>query len=120
MVRLLHYSDTENLYDDAERAARFAGRLRELDGPDALVVGTGDNTAPGVVSMAASGRHTLDFADAVDAVVDTFGNHDFDYGPDATRELVADGDLTWVSANVRDEDGDPFGAEEGVVPWTIA
>ena len=56
MVRLLHYSDIENLFDDAERAARFVGRIRELDGEDALVVGTGDNTAPGVVSLAANGQ----------------------------------------------------------------
>ncbi|WP_435118777.1 bifunctional metallophosphatase/5'-nucleotidase [Halolamina sp. C58] len=120
MVRLLHYSDIENLFDDAERAGRFAGRIRELDGEDALVVGTGDNSAPGVVSLAASGRQIIDFADAVDTVADTFGNHDFDYGPDATRELVADSPFTWVSANARDEDGERFGAEAGVVPWTIA
>ncbi|MFD1527243.1 bifunctional metallophosphatase/5'-nucleotidase [Halolamina salina] len=120
MVRLLHYSDIENLFDDAERAGRFAGRIRELDGDDALVVGTGDNTAPGVVSLAASGRQVLDFADAVDTVADTFGNHDFDYGPDATREFVADSPFTWVSANARDENGERFGADEGVVPWTVA
>jgi 2',3'-cyclic-nucleotide 2'-phosphodiesterase (5'-nucleotidase family) len=120
MVRLLHYSDIENLYDDAERAGRFAGRIRELDGDDALVVGTGDTTAPGVVSLAADGRQVLDFAEAVDTVADTFGNHDFDYGPDATREIVADSEFTWVSANARDEAGGRFGAAEGVVPWTIA
>jgi 2',3'-cyclic-nucleotide 2'-phosphodiesterase (5'-nucleotidase family) len=120
MVRLLHYSDIENLYDDAERAGRFAGRLRQLDGDDALVVGTGDTTAPGVVSLAADGRQVLDFADAVDTVADTFGNHDFDYGPDATREIVADSEFTWVSANARDEAGGRFGAAAGVVPWTIA
>lgn len=120
MVRLLHYSDIENLYDDAERAGRFAGRIRELDGPDALVVGTGDTTAPGVVSLAANGRQVLDFADAVDTVADTFGNHDFDYGPDATREIVADSEFTWVTANARDEDGKRFAADEGTAPWIIA
>ncbi|MFB6220382.1 MAG: bifunctional UDP-sugar hydrolase/5'-nucleotidase [Halolamina sp.] len=119
MVRLLHYSDIENIYDDPERAGRFAGRLRELDGEDALVLGTGDNTAPGVVSMAARGRQALDFFSAVDAAADTFGNHDFDYGPDETRELVAESDTTWVGANVRDENGEPFGADEGAVPWSI-
>jgi 2',3'-cyclic-nucleotide 2'-phosphodiesterase (5'-nucleotidase family) len=119
MVRLLHYSDIENIYDDAERAGRFAGRLRELDGEDALVLGTGDNTAPGVVSMAAQGRQALDFFSAVDAAAETFGNHDFDYGPDEARELVADSEATGVGANVRDENGDPFGDDEGVTPWTI-
>jgi 2',3'-cyclic-nucleotide 2'-phosphodiesterase (5'-nucleotidase family) len=119
MVRLLHYSDIENIYDDAERAGRFAGRIAELDGEDALVVGTGDNTAPGVVSLAARGRQALDLFSAVEADADTFGNHDFDYGPDETRGLVAESETTWLGANVRDEQGEPFAAEEGAVPWTI-
>jgi 2',3'-cyclic-nucleotide 2'-phosphodiesterase (5'-nucleotidase family) len=109
----------ENIYDDAERAGRFAGRLRELDGEDALLLGTGDNTAPGVVSLAARGRQALDFFSAVGATAETFGNHDFDYGPDEARALVAESETTWVGANVRDEDGTLFAAAEGAVPWTI-
>ena len=120
MVRLLHYSDIENIYDDAERAGRFAGRLAELDGEDALVVGTGDNTAPGVVSLAARGRQALDLVSVVGTTADTFGNHDFDYGPEEARSLVAESENTWVSANVHDEEGGPFAAAEGAVPWTIA
>ncbi|TKX70625.1 bifunctional UDP-sugar hydrolase/5'-nucleotidase [Halorubrum sp. SP9] len=119
MVRLVHYSDIENVFDAPERAARLAGRLRALSGPDAAVVATGDTTAPGVLSLVATGRQVLDFYDATDTELDTFGNHEFDYGPDALRDLVADSPATFVSANVRDEDGDPFGRDEGVVPWAI-
>jgi len=36
-----------------------------------------------------------------------------------SRELVDDATATFVSANVRDENGDPFGRDEGVVPWTV-
>ncbi|MYL15481.1 bifunctional metallophosphatase/5'-nucleotidase [Halorubrum terrestre] len=117
MVRLVHYSDIENVFDAPERAARLAGRIRALSGPDAAVVGTGDTTAPGVLSLVATGRQVLDFYEATDTVLDTFGNHEFDYGPDALRGLVADSPATFVSANVRDEDGEPFGRGEGVVPW---
>ncbi|EJN59113.1 bifunctional metallophosphatase/5'-nucleotidase [Halogranum rubrum] len=119
MPRFLHYSDIENVYDDPERAGRLAGTLVALDGEDALVVGTGDNTSPGVVSMVSKGHQAVDFFDAVDADLSTFGNHDFDYGPDETRSLLTETSHTWVSANVYDEDGDPFGAAEGVVPWTV-
>ncbi|WP_224449276.1 bifunctional metallophosphatase/5'-nucleotidase [Haloprofundus salilacus] len=119
MPRLLHYSDIENVYDDPERAGRLAGLLYSLDGPDSLVVGSGDNTSPGVLALVSKGRQALDFFRAVDSDVETFGNHDFDYGPDATRELVADAPQTWVSTNVRDEAGDRFGRDEGVVPWTV-
>ncbi|WP_435075441.1 bifunctional metallophosphatase/5'-nucleotidase [Halorubrum sp. HHNYT27] len=118
MARLVHYSDIENVFDAPERAARLAGRIRELSGPDAAVVATGDTTAPGVLSLVASGRQVLDFYEATDTRLDTFGNHEFDYGPDALRGLVADAPVTFVSANVRDEAGDPFGRAEGVVPWT--
>ncbi|WP_280587967.1 bifunctional metallophosphatase/5'-nucleotidase [Halorubrum sp. Boch-26] len=118
MVRLVHYSDIENVFDSPERAARLAGRIRALSGPDAAVVATGDTTAPGVLSLVATGRQVLDFYDATDTVLDTFGNHEFDYGPDALRGLVADAPATFVSANVRDEAGEPFGRAEGVVPWT--
>ena len=118
MVRLIHYSDVENVFDSPERAARLAGRIRDLDGPDAAVVGTGDTTAPGVLSLVSRGRQTLDFYAATDTVLDTFGNHEFDYGPDALRELIDDAPAGYVSANVRDEAGDPFGRDLGVVPWT--
>ncbi|VTT85597.1 5'-nucleotidase [Halorubrum sp. DM2] len=119
MVRLVHYSDIENVFDDPERAARLAGRVRALSGPDAAVVATGDTTAPGVLSLVATGRQVLDFYEATDTLLDTFGNHEFDYGPDALRDLVADAPATFVSANVRDENGGPFGRDEGVVSWAV-
>ena len=117
-VRLLHYSDLENVYDTPERAGRLAGLLADRDGSDAVVVGTGDNTAPGILSMVTEGRQALDLFAAVDPDVDTFGNHDFDYGLDATREIVRESPQTWVSANVRHE-GDVFAADAGVVPSTV-
>ncbi|OYR70186.1 bifunctional metallophosphatase/5'-nucleotidase [Halorubrum ezzemoulense] len=117
MVRLVHYSDIENVFDAPERAARLAGRIRALSGPDAAVVGTGDTTAPGVLSLVATGRQVLDFYEVTDTALDTFGNHEFDYGPDPLRGLVADSPATFVSANVRGEAGEPFGRDEGVVPW---
>ncbi|GAA0258381.1 bifunctional metallophosphatase/5'-nucleotidase [Halobaculum roseum] len=119
MPRFVHYSDIENVYDDPERAGRLAGLITALDGPDAAVVGSGDDTAPGVAATVSKGRQAVDFFRAVGTDVETFGNHDFDFGTDATRAIVADSPQTWVSANVRDEDGEPFGAAEGVVPWTV-
>ncbi|RDI72743.1 bifunctional metallophosphatase/5'-nucleotidase [Halopelagius longus] len=118
MPRLLHYSDIENVYDDPARVARLAGRIRELDGEDALVCGSGDNTSPGVLPLVDRGRQALDFFDAVGTDVSTFGNHDFDYGPAAARSLVADAPQTWVSANVRDEDGGRFAADH-VTPYAV-
>ncbi|MBB6645360.1 bifunctional metallophosphatase/5'-nucleotidase [Halobellus ruber] len=118
MPRLLHYSDAENVYDDPTRAGRLAGTIRRLDGPDALVCGTGDNTAPGVLALIEEGRQALDLFDAVGPDFETFGNHDFDFGPEATRSLVRAAPQTWITANVYDPDGERFAAEE-TVPWTV-
>ncbi|MFC6785554.1 bifunctional metallophosphatase/5'-nucleotidase [Halobaculum halobium] len=119
MPRFVHYSDIENVYDDPDRAGRLAGLITGLDGPDAAIVGAGDDTSPGVAATVSNGRQAVDFFRAVGTDVETFGNHDFDFGTDAARGIVADSPQTWVSANVRDEDGDPFGEAEGVVPWTV-
>jgi len=123
--RLLHYSDVENAFDDPERIGRLAGLLTALDGDDAVVVGSGDNTAPGVLSLVTEGRHSLPFFEAVDAEFETFGNHDFDYEPAATKELVADSPQTWLTANVREPAADGDGASderfasEQTEPWAI-
>ena len=118
MVRLLHYSDIENVYDDPTRVGRFAGLISSLSNANSLVVGTGDNTAPGVTSLVSDGRQALDLYRQIGTDVATFGNHDFDYGLAATIDLVADAPQTWVNANIRDSDGDRFGADVGVVPTT--
>ncbi|MFC3476981.1 bifunctional metallophosphatase/5'-nucleotidase [Halobacterium litoreum] len=112
-VRILHYSDLENVYDSPEQAGRLAGLL--ADRGDAIAAGSGDNTAPGVLSLVTESRQALDLYDAVDPDVATFGNHDFDYGADTTAEIVAESPQTWVSANVY-RDGDRVA---GVDPWTI-
>ena len=121
--RLLHYSDVENAYDDPGRIGRLAGLVGSLRDDDTLVLGTGDNTAPGVLSMVSEGRQALDFFAAVAPDADTFGNHDFDYGPDAITEIVRESPQTWVSANVEWADGERsgqrFGSEAGVVPSTV-
>ncbi|WP_396612185.1 bifunctional metallophosphatase/5'-nucleotidase [Haloferax sp. S1W] len=118
MPRFLHYSDLENVYDDPERAGRLAGCVTTLDDDDTLVVGTGDNSAPGVLSLIERGGQVLDFYRAVDADLETFGNHEFDYGPTRLRELVGNSLPTWVSCNIRDEAGERFAAAEGAVSRT--
>ncbi|MEA5387026.1 5'-nucleotidase C-terminal domain-containing protein [Haloarculaceae archaeon H-GB2-1] len=83
-----------------------------------MVVGTGDNTGPGVLSLVTDGRQSLDFFAAVRPDFETFGNHDFDYGLSATKEIVAGSPQTWVSANVL-ENGHSFASDAGVVPSAV-
>jgi len=115
VFRVLHYSDLEAAYDTPARVGRIAGLIDARRDDRTLVVGTGDVTAPGVLSLATRGEVALEFWRAVDPDAATFGNHDFDYGLDRTRDLVARSPHPWVSTNVT-RDGDRFGADAGVVP----
>jgi 2',3'-cyclic-nucleotide 2'-phosphodiesterase (5'-nucleotidase family) len=128
-ARVLQYSDVENAYDRPGRIGRLAGLIGTLRGEDSLVVGTGDNTAPGVLSLVTEGRQALDFFGRIDPALETFGNHDFDHGTEAIRDIVADAPQTWVATNVYrpgsdpseqlHEGGDRFGTDVGVVPTAI-
>ncbi|WP_135365760.1 bifunctional metallophosphatase/5'-nucleotidase [Halosimplex halophilum] len=105
--RLLHYSDLENAFDRPERVGRLAGTIESVRGPGTLVVGTGDQLAPGALAIEERGRQTLPFYDRVAPDAETFGNHDFDHSPADTREVVAESGVDWLGANVR-VDGEPF------------
>ncbi|WP_312908775.1 bifunctional metallophosphatase/5'-nucleotidase [Natronosalvus caseinilyticus] len=117
-ARVLQYSDVENACDEPARIGRLATALHQYRDADTIVVGTGDNTAPGVLPLVMEGRQALEFYDAVDPDLETFGNHDFDFGVDATREVVRRSPQAWLSANVQ-RNGGPFGSDVGVRPWTV-
>ena len=117
-LRLLHYADVENTYDDSERIGRLAGLINHLRDEETVVCGSGDNTGPSVLSLVTRGRQALDFFHTVEPDVETFGKHDFDHGPDALLEVVNDSPQTWVCANAF-RAGERFAATKGAEPWTV-
>lgn len=118
MVRLLHYSDVENAYDDPERIGRLAGAIERRRDDDTLVLGTGDNTGPGALALATRGEQSLPFFEVIEPDCETFGNHDFDYGPERTRELIERSPQPWLTANVFDGE-DRFGRDVGTAPSVV-
>ncbi|WP_435364200.1 bifunctional metallophosphatase/5'-nucleotidase [Haloarchaeobius sp. DYHT-AS-18] len=122
-LRILHYADVERATDDPQTLGRLVGLIHSLRDEETLVVGSGDNFAPGVLSLVTKGRQVLDFYEAVQPDADTFGNHDFDHGLEVTRDVVRDAPMPFVCANVFDGDGDDadrFASEHGTVPWLVA
>lgn len=115
-VRLVQYSDIENACDYPRQIGRLVRTIRERSDEETLLLGTGDNTSPGVLPLVTEGKQALEFYDAIEPDVETFGNHDFDYGYEATLEVVRNSPHKWVSANVL-RNGEPFGTEVGVEPW---
>jgi 2',3'-cyclic-nucleotide 2'-phosphodiesterase (5'-nucleotidase family) len=110
-LRVLHYSDLETALDDPVRSAALAGTIDALADAETVVVGSGDNTAPGALSLATEGRAAMAFFEAVDPDADTFGNHDFDFGPETARELAGTAPQSWLCANA-EHDGGRFAAVE--------
>lgn len=118
--RLLQYSDLENIYDSPERLGRLAETIATHRDDGTLVVGSGDNVAPSVLGLVENGQQALAFFETIRPDLDTLGNHDFDFGPDATRRLVRESPQEWVSANLYEpadgDDGNTGGeASEGAV-----
>ncbi len=116
VLRLLHYADLEDTYDDPAHIGRVAGLVDQLSDEQTVVIGAGDNIAPGSLGLATNCQHTLPFFEAIDADVETLGNHDFDYGTETLLSVIRASPQTWLCVNAYDGDA-LFGGDAGVVPW---
>lgn len=117
-LRVVHYADLEATYDDPERIARVVGLIDSLRDSNTILVGAGDNVAPGALALLTEGEQALSFFEKIQPDVDTLGNHDFDYGVDTLLSVIRCSPQTWVCANAYTDD-ERFGQDAGVVPWTI-
>jgi len=130
-VRLLHdthfHGRFENAFADDLNVANYFGLMNEIQGVtsgfgsgsgNVLRVGNGDDLASSVLSAVFEGRHIVSAFNAGGLDYDTFGNHDFDMGPDVLRTRVSESRFTWVSANVREE-GEVFAADAGAQPYGL-
>lgn len=111
----LHYSDLETALDRPARLARLAGLVTSCRDDRTLVVGTGDDCAPGALPLVTDGRAALAAFDALAPDADVPGNHDFDSGVAAAREVFAAAPQPYLAANLRG------GADRAppVEPWCI-
>ncbi len=101
-LRLHHVADLEGAYDDPARVGALAGLIEALRDDRALVLGAGDNTALGVLSLRTdAGRgQARPFFETVAPVADTFGNHDLDRGPAWAFEWADSVPTTYLCANL--------------------
>jgi 2',3'-cyclic-nucleotide 2'-phosphodiesterase (5'-nucleotidase family) len=108
--------------EDEANIARYATLVERLkEGRDnVLFVGNGDDLAPSLFASIYHGSHIIDALNAMGLDYDTFGNHEFDYGPDNLLEQVEASDFGWVTGNIVDgRTGDAFGAEQGVRRYLV-
>ena len=77
--------------DDNENIESYFGLMDDLAEPDrTLRLGAGDDLGSSALSSEFEGQHVVDPFEAGDLTHDTFGNHDFDFGPDVLRTRVSE------------------------------
>jgi 5'-nucleotidase len=115
-VTLLQINDVYELepVDEGRRGgfARLATLLRRVraERSRTLFVLAGDTLSPSVASASFLGAHMIAGLNALGLDAATFGNHEFDFGPDVLRERMRESRFVWLSANVLERgDRRPFG-----------
>lgn len=99
--------------------ARVLTLKREIEkqSPNTLFLLAGDTISPSVESMTYKGSQMIDAWNAAGLDYATFGNHEFDFGPDVLRQRMKESRFKWVAANVIDKNtGKPFG---DALPYVI-
>lgn len=99
------------------RLATLVKRARAANA-NTIFAHAGDAISPSPMSTVLRGEQMIAVLNAVGLDLATFGNHEFDFGPDLLRRRMRESRFTWLSANVVERaSGAAFGlsAREHVV-----
>jgi 5'-nucleotidase / UDP-sugar diphosphatase len=84
--------------------------------PNTLLLMAGDTISPSVESITYKGAQMIEAWNAIGLDYATYGNHEFDFGPDVLAQRVAESKFGWIAANVIDKrTGQPFGGAKRYV-----
>ena len=92
--------------------ARLATLVRDLkrENPNTIFALAGDTLSPSVESALMRGAQMVAALNAIGLDFATFGNHEFDFGPEVLLERMKESKFRWLSANVVDRrSGQAFG-----------
>ena len=107
-VTLLQVNDVYQFAPVNQGASGGLGRVLTLrksiqqENPNTLLLMAGDTISPSVESITYKGAQMIDAWNAVGLDYATFGNHEFDFGPDVLKERIKESKFGWVAANVID------------------
>src|SRR6266508_4537655 len=88
----------------------------EKQSPNTLFLLSGDTISPSVESITYKGAQMIDAWNAAGLDYSTFGNHEFDFGPDVLRQRMKESHFKWLAANVVEPNTTkPFGDAEPFV-----
>ena len=75
-------------------------RAIQQENPNTLFLLAGDTISPSVESITYKGAQMIEAWNAVGLDYATFGNHEFDFGPDVLKDRMKESKFGWVAANV--------------------
>jgi 5'-nucleotidase len=88
----------------------------EKESPNTIFLLSGDTISPSVESITYKGAQMIDAWNLAGLDYSTFGNHEFDFGPDVLRQRMKESKFKWIVANVIDKNsGKPFGGAPAYV-----
>lgn len=91
------------------RVATLRDRIA-AESPHTVFVLAGDFLSPSTMSSMFQGSQMVEGLNAIGLDLATFGNHEFDFGQEITRQRMRESRFTWVSSNVLGpETALPFG-----------
>jgi 5'-nucleotidase len=107
-VTLLQVNDVYQFAPVDQGTRGGLGRVMTLkksiqqDNPNTLLLMSGDTISPSVESITYKGAQMIEAWNAVGLDYATFGNHEFDFGPEVLKERIKESKFGWVAANVID------------------
>src|ERR1041385_7269741 len=121
-VTLLQVNDVYQFAPVDQGTRGGLGRLLTLrksiqqDNPNTLFLMSGDTISPSVESITYKGQQMIEAWNAIGLDYATYGNHEFDFGPDVLKQRVSESKFGWTAANVIDTTtGQPFGGAKRYV-----
>ena len=119
-LTILHVNDLDQMDGSGDRGgvARLVSVIEaeRAKGGTVLVTNGGDAISPSLMSGFDVGAHMIDLYNSVGFDVMVLGNHEFDFGPEITKERIAEAEFPILGGNVYDTDGEII---DGAVPtWT--
>ncbi|WP_088103095.1 bifunctional metallophosphatase/5'-nucleotidase [Halalkalibacter urbisdiaboli] len=122
-ITILHDTHFHGSFgDDEVNLAKYVDFINSIryEKENVLFVGAGDEISPSLMAGLWNGEHMIEALNASGLDVTTFGNHEFDYGPENLEALVSKSEFQWVSANIIDKQtGDVFAKDQGARRYII-
>jgi 5'-nucleotidase len=115
-VTLLQVNDVYQFAPVDQGTRGGLGRIMTLkrsiqqENPNTLLLMSGDTISPSVESITYKGAQMIEAWNAIGLDYATFGNHEFDFGPDVLKQRIGESKFGWIAANVIDKTSNqPFG-----------